>query len=54
MQFIIACAICYGLYIHQMDVITTFLNGLLQEEVYMILSKGFFIYNKNKYGLKIK
>lgn len=38
--------ICYlpCLAIHQMDVITTFLNGILQEEVYMTISKGLNLY----------
>nr|GEV25879.1 retrotransposon ribonuclease H [Tanacetum cinerariifolium] len=50
-----------GLYIHQMDVKTTFLNGYLHEEVYMEQPKGFVIqWQENKvcrlvkslYGLK--
>jgi hypothetical protein len=51
----------YGLLVHQMDVKTTFLNGELEEEIYMDQSDGFavkgqegMIYKllKSLYGLK--
>jgi hypothetical protein len=38
---LIAVAASYGLIIHQMDVKTTFLNGELDEEIYMDLPEGF-------------
>lgn len=34
-RFILALAALHGLHIHQMDVVTAFLNGLLDEDVYM-------------------
>nr|GFC43753.1 zinc finger, CCHC-type [Tanacetum cinerariifolium] len=60
-RLLIALASIYSLIIHQMDVKTTFLNGKLEEEVYMNQSKGFMVPgNENKvcklikslYGLK--
>jgi hypothetical protein len=38
---LIAVADSYGLIIHQMDVKTTFLNGELDEEIYMDQPEGF-------------
>jgi hypothetical protein len=38
---LIAVAASYGLIIHQMDVKTTFLNGELDEEIYMDQPEGF-------------
>jgi hypothetical protein len=47
--------------IHQMDVKTTFINGIVEEEVYMEKPQGFEVYgrdshvcrlNKSLYGLK--
>ena len=40
LRVLLAYATHYGLHIHQMDVCTAFLNGHLQEEVYMTLPKG--------------
>jgi len=51
----------YNLYVHQMDVMTAFLNGELDEEVYIKQSEGFFLPGnehkvwkliKSLYGLK--
>ena len=56
-----AIASIYKLEVHQMDVKTTFLNGELEEEIYMDQSKGFVVLGKEKqvcrlvkslYGLK--
>ncbi|GJT21804.1 retrovirus-related pol polyprotein from transposon TNT 1-94 [Tanacetum coccineum] len=58
---LIAISAIKGLYIHQMDVKTTFLNGYLHEEVYMEQPEGFVIQGqenkvcrlvKSLYGLK--
>ncbi|GJT23247.1 zinc finger, CCHC-type containing protein [Tanacetum coccineum] len=60
-RLLIALAATYNLVIHQMDVKTTFLNGDLEEEVYMKQPEGFIMpgnkhkvckLNKSLYGLK--
>ncbi|GJX47589.1 zinc finger, CCHC-type containing protein [Tanacetum coccineum] len=60
-KLLIAMALIHNLIIHQMDVKTTFLNGDLDEEVYMNQPQGFIMLgNENKvcklinslYGLK--
>ena len=57
----IAIVALHNLEIHQMDVKITFLNGELQEEIYMEQSKGFIALGQKKkvctvvkslYGLK--
>ena len=56
-----ALALIYNLYIHQMDVKTTFLNSNLDKEIYMVQPKGFVLPGnehkmcklfKSLYGLK--
>jgi len=58
---LIALSVKHGLSLHQVDVITAFLNGTLEDEVYMQQPKGFecqgkeeFVckLNKSIYGLK--
>ncbi|KAJ9561022.1 hypothetical protein OSB04_006182 [Centaurea solstitialis] len=58
---LIAISTLKGLYIHQMDVKTAFLNGLLKEEIYMEQPEGFVVPGqenkvcrlvKSLYGLK--
>ena len=58
---LLAMSVKHGLSLHQVDVITTFLNGALEDEVYMQQIKGFecqgkeeFVckLNKSIYGLK--
>ena len=61
LQLLMALSVRYGLSIHQVDVTTAFLNGMLEKEVYMQQPKGFecpgkeeFVYKLNKsiYSLK--
>lgn len=40
-RFILALSAELGLFVHQMDVTTAFLNGTLHEEVYMEQPEGF-------------
>jgi hypothetical protein len=54
MRVLLAFVAYHGLDIHQMDVITAFLNGFLQEEVYMTLPKGLDIPNKQHLVCKLK
>jgi hypothetical protein len=58
---LVALAVCNDLLIHQMDVKTTFLNGKLNEEIYMKQPDGFvaprqenkvYRLKKSLYGLK--
>ena len=42
-RVLIALAASYGLHIHQMDVKTAFLNGELEEEIYMEQYDGFVV-----------
>jgi hypothetical protein len=60
-HILMTLASIYDLYVHQMDVKTTFLNGDLDEEVYMEQPEGFVLFNNEKkvcklvkslYGLK--
>ena len=60
-RVLVAIAAVYGLEIHQMDVKTAFLNGELEEEIYMEQPGGFVVTGKEKkvcklvkslYGLK--
>ena len=58
---VVALAVQRGLKLHQMDVISAFLNGELEDEVYMKQPEGFAVrgkerlvckLNKSLYGLK--
>jgi len=60
-RIFLAIAAIYGLEIHQMDVVTAFLAGDLEEEIYMEQPKGFEVetdedlvclLRKSLYGLK--
>ena len=42
LRLVIGLAARNGLKLHQLDVTTAYLNGLLQEEVYMHQSKGLY------------
>lgn len=61
LRALLAYALCNNMYIHQMDVVTAFLNGHLSEEIYMSQPEGFVKQgseklvcklNKSIYGLK--
>ena len=45
-QMLIALAAVYGHEIHQMDVKTAFLNGDLEEKIYIEQSEGFVVPGK--------
>ncbi|MBC7870646.1 MAG: DDE-type integrase/transposase/recombinase [Chitinophagaceae bacterium] len=46
-RLVLALAAIYDLEIHQMDVMTAFLGGALEEEIYMHPPQGFFRYQSN-------
>lgn len=61
LRLILACAVEFGLKVHQMDVATAYLNGTLNEDIYMVQPEAFVdVKNPNKvcklkktlYGLK--
>jgi hypothetical protein len=51
---IIAIAFAMGWKLHQMDVKTAFLNGVIEEEVYIEQSQGFVIHGKESHVCKLK
>lgn len=60
-RIVMALTAQYNLFLHQMDVKTTFLNGILNEEIYMVQPEGFIKdgeehlvckLKKSMYGLK--
>jgi hypothetical protein len=53
-QIIMALVAHYDLELHQMDVKTAFLNGDLQENLYMAQSKGFIVEGKEHMECKLK
>ncbi|KAG7552374.1 Zinc finger CCHC-type [Arabidopsis thaliana x Arabidopsis arenosa] len=53
-RFLIAVSAIYDLEIHQMDVKTAFLNGELDEEIYMEQPEGFIVEGKEKKVCKLK
>ena len=52
-RILIALAAVYGLEIHQMDVKTAFLNGVLEEEIYIEQIEGFVVPGKEKKVCKL-
>jgi hypothetical protein len=53
-QTIISLATCMGWRLHQMDVKTTFLNGDIEEEVYIEQPDGFFIHEKESHVCRLR
>ena len=53
-RIIMALVAHYDLELHQMDIKTTFLNGDLNENVYMAQPKGFFVEEKKCMGCHLK
>ena len=58
LRFLLAEIISLGYHLHQMDVVTAFLNGTLKEEIFMSLPEGYETSGevahllKSLYGLK--
>jgi hypothetical protein len=53
-RIIISLAAVFGWKLHQMDVKTAFLNGEVEEEVYIEQPEGFIIHNKRSHVCKLK
>ena len=53
-RIIMALVAHYDLELHQMDVKTAFLNGDLEENVYMAQPKGFVMEGKERLGCRLK
>jgi hypothetical protein len=53
-QSIIALAASMGWKLHQMDVKTTFLNGEIEEEVYIEQPEGFVVHNERSHVCRLK
>jgi hypothetical protein len=54
MGVLLAYSAHFGLHIHRMDVCTAFLNGRLEEDVYMIIPKGLFVSDDQNLVCKLK
>jgi hypothetical protein len=53
-RIIMALVTHYDLELHQMDVKTAFLNGELEENVYMVQPKDFVMEGKERIGCRLK
>ena len=51
---IISLAVVFGWKLHQMDVKTTFLNGKIEEEVYIEQPEGFVTHGEKSHVCKLK
>ena len=54
LRLLMALSVQHGLTVHQIDVTTAFLNGKLEEEVYMQQPNGFVCQGKEKHVCKLK
>ena len=54
LRVLLALSVQYGLKLHQVDVTTAFLNGNLEEEVYMMQPKGFVTEGEEHLVCKLK
>ena len=54
LRVLMALSVQYGLKLHQVDVTTAFLNGNLEEEVYMLQPKGFVVDGEEHLVCKLK
>ena len=53
-KILLSIATHYDYEIWQMDVKTTFLNGNLEEEIYMMQPKGFYSKEPRAYGMQVE
>ena len=53
-QTLLTFAVYNNMFVHQMDVITAFLNGKIKEEVYMQQPPGYEVPGKEKLVYKLK
>ena len=53
-RIIMALVAHYNLELHQMDVKMTFLNGDIEENVYMVQPKGFVVEGKERMGYRLR
>ena len=53
-RILLSIAACYDYEIWQMDVKIAFLNGNLEEEIYMMQPKGFIAKNQSAYGMQVE
>ena len=54
LRVLIALSVQYGLDLHQMDVTTAFLNGTLEEEVFMKQPEGYEVQGKENFVCRLK
>lgn len=52
MRIVLAIAAQEDLHLQQLDVKTTFLNGIIDEDIYMVQPKHYVKYDKQKKGMQ--